>query len=192
MAMARSRACLLQAIIGYVVLTDFVLYRIHRAFHLGFVRKYHAVHHASKDLEDWRGAHPLNLAGTAAVDGCCWLASLPIFFCMSRHSRSSPPAWCTPTRTDIRIPRQICAGQSGVLHRWHHGASKYRTQISPAHSRLGPDIRDHYLPAGKMPSSAVSIMTRDAGRFFGSRWLIRSHKARGRGHASGQRGLIRQ
>ena len=60
----------LQAI-GYVVATDFALYWIHRGFHRGFLWKYHAVHHASEDLE-WISAsrfHPVNLVlGAAAVD----------------------------------------------------------------------------------------------------------------------------
>ena len=40
----------------YLVATDFALYWIHRMFHRGFLWKYHAVHHASKERGmDFRG-----------------------------------------------------------------------------------------------------------------------------------------
>ena len=66
-------------IIGYLVITDFLLYWNHRAFHRGIVWKYHAIHHASKDLE-WTSAarfHPVNQAlGPVAVDVLALLAGI--------------------------------------------------------------------------------------------------------------------
>ena len=63
----------------YLVATDFLLYWSHRVFHFGFLWKYHAVHHASKDVE-WISAsrfHPVNLAlGTCAVDVAALLAGI--------------------------------------------------------------------------------------------------------------------
>ena len=63
----------------YLVATDFLLYWSHRAFHCGFLWKYHAVHHASEDVE-WISAsrfHPVNLAlGTCAVDVAALLAGV--------------------------------------------------------------------------------------------------------------------
>ena len=63
----------------YLVATDFLLYWSHRMFHQGFLWKYHAVHHASKDVE-WISAarfHPVNLIlGTVAVDVAALLAGI--------------------------------------------------------------------------------------------------------------------
>jgi len=55
----------------YVVATDFALILDSPRFHRGSLWKYHAMHHASQDLE-WISAarfHPVNIVlGTAAVD----------------------------------------------------------------------------------------------------------------------------
>ena len=51
-----------QAIL-FLVLSDFMLYWLHRMFHGGEFWKYHAVHHSSEEL-DWISAarfHPVNL-----------------------------------------------------------------------------------------------------------------------------------
>jgi sterol desaturase/sphingolipid hydroxylase (fatty acid hydroxylase superfamily) len=55
----------------FLILSDFMLYWLHRMFHGGGFWKYHAIHHSSEDLE-WISAarfHPVNLfLGTIAVD----------------------------------------------------------------------------------------------------------------------------
>ena len=55
----------------FLVLSDFMLYWLHRMFHRGDFWKYHAVHHSSEEL-DWISAarfHPVNLfLGTILVD----------------------------------------------------------------------------------------------------------------------------
>jgi len=47
----------------FLILSDFMLYWLHRMFHGGGFWKYHAIHHSSEDLE-WISAarfHPVNL-----------------------------------------------------------------------------------------------------------------------------------
>src|SRR3979411_896654 len=60
----------LQALL-FLVLSDFLLYWLHRMFHGGGFWKYHAIHHSSEQLE-WISAarfHPVNLfLGTIMVD----------------------------------------------------------------------------------------------------------------------------
>src|SRR6202521_416273 len=55
----------------YLIVSDFLLYWNHRAFHGPQLWKYHAVHHSSEEL-DWISAarfHPANLfLGTVAID----------------------------------------------------------------------------------------------------------------------------
>ncbi len=63
----------------YLFGTEFCLYWIHRAFHGKALWRYHAVHHASKDVE-WISAarfHPVNLLlGTVLVDVIALLAGI--------------------------------------------------------------------------------------------------------------------
>ena len=111
----------------YLVATDFALYWIHRLFHRGFLWKYHAVHHASKDVE-WISAsrfHPVNLAlGTCAVD----IAALLV-----RHLAGS--LHCARTFQHHRLGVRPCQSRldawgrlkyvlvSPVFHRWHHASA---------------------------------------------------------------------
>ena len=58
----------------FLVLSDFMLYWLHRMFHGGGFWKYHAIHHSSEDL-DWISAarfHPVNLfLGTIRSTSSC-------------------------------------------------------------------------------------------------------------------------
>src|SRR5437762_12117825 len=60
----------LQAVL-FLVVSDLMLYWLHRMFHRGGFWKYHAIHHSSEDV-DWISAarfHPVNLfLGTIIVD----------------------------------------------------------------------------------------------------------------------------
>src|SRR5258707_1858187 len=68
----------LQAVL-FLVLSDFMLYWLHRMFHRGGFWKYHAIHHSSEDL-DWISAarfHLVNLfLGTILVDVTLLLAGI--------------------------------------------------------------------------------------------------------------------
>src|SRR5258708_1207596 len=68
----------LQAVL-FLVLSDFMLYWLHRMFHRGGFWKYHAIHHSSEDLE-WISAarfHPVNLfLGTIVVDVILLMAGI--------------------------------------------------------------------------------------------------------------------
>ena len=68
----------LQAML-FLVLSDFMLYWLHRLFHGGAFWKYHAIHHSSEEL-DWISAarfHPINLIlGTISVDVILLMAGI--------------------------------------------------------------------------------------------------------------------
>src|SRR5207302_9898114 len=67
-------------VVLYLVISDFLLYWIHRIFHGRRMWKYHAVHHSSEHV-DWVSAarfHPVNLfLGTILVDVTLLLAGIP-------------------------------------------------------------------------------------------------------------------
>jgi sterol desaturase/sphingolipid hydroxylase (fatty acid hydroxylase superfamily) len=107
----------------FLVLSDFMLYWIHRVFHGGALWKYHAIHHSSEDV-DWISAarfHPVNLfLGTVAVDVILllagispnvmiWLGPFTIFHSAFVHANLN---WTLgPFKYVIATP---------VFHRWHH------------------------------------------------------------------------
>jgi sterol desaturase/sphingolipid hydroxylase (fatty acid hydroxylase superfamily) len=109
----------------YLVISDFLLYWIHRLFHGARMWRYHAVHHSSEHV-DWISAarfHPVNLfLGTILVDVTLLLAGIPpsvlgilvpfnIFMSSFVHANLN---WTLgPCKYVIASP---------VFHRWHHTA----------------------------------------------------------------------
>jgi sterol desaturase/sphingolipid hydroxylase (fatty acid hydroxylase superfamily) len=109
----------------FMIVSDFMLYWIHRCFHRGQLWKYHAVHHSSEEI-DWISAarfHPVNLfLGTVGVDVLMLLAGI------------SPDVmvWLGPFITahsgfvhanlswTLGPFKYVLAGP--VFHRWHHTA----------------------------------------------------------------------
>jgi sterol desaturase/sphingolipid hydroxylase (fatty acid hydroxylase superfamily) len=113
-----------QAIL-FLLLSDFMLYWLHRMFHGGGFWKYHAIHHSSEDLE-WISAarfHPVNLLiGTISVDVILlmagispnimlWVGPFTTFHSAFVHANLN---WTLgPLRYLLATP---------VFHRWHHTA----------------------------------------------------------------------
>ncbi len=145
----------LQAIL-ILVISDFVLYWLHRMFHRGGFWKYHAVHHSSEDLE-WISAarfHPVNLLlGTIGVDvalllagfspsALVWLAPFNIFHSAFVHANLN---WTLgPFRYVLATP---------VFHRWHHtsperGGDRNFAGTFPVWDLL---FGTWFMPAGRLP-----------------------------------------
>ena len=143
----------------FVVLSDFMLYWLHRMFHGGGFWKYHAIHHSSEDL-DWISAarfHPVNLfLGTILVDVflliagispnvMLWVAPFNMFHSAFVHANLN---WT------LGPFKYLLAGP--VFHRWHHTAPERgrQHQFCRHFPALGYPVRD--LPAsGKQAAGAV-------------------------------------
>ena len=109
----------------FLVLSDFMLYWLHRMFHGSGFWKYHAVHHSSEEL-DWISAarfHPVNLfIGTIGVDVILlmagispnvmlWVGPFNMFHSAFVHANLN---WTLgPFKYVLASP---------VFHRWHHTA----------------------------------------------------------------------
>lgn len=109
----------------FLVLSDFMLYWIHRTFHRPALWKFHSIHHSSEDL-DWISAarfHPVNLfLGSVAVDVILllagispnvmiWLGPFTVFHSAFVHANLN---WTLgPLKYVIATP---------MFHRWHHTA----------------------------------------------------------------------
>jgi sterol desaturase/sphingolipid hydroxylase (fatty acid hydroxylase superfamily) len=165
----------------YVVLADFALYWIHRGFHRGFLWKYHAVHHASEDVE-WISAsrfHPLNLAlGTALVDVVALLGGIApdIFIVVGPFNVITSCLVHANLNWTFGPLRFVFA--SPVFHRWHHARAvcdknfagtlalwdvMFGTFHMPAHERPGNyGIADKQMPEGLVPQLLYPVLQRDA------------------------------
>ena len=167
-------------IIGYLVITDFLLYWNHRAFHRGILWKYHAIHHASKDLE-WTSAarfHPVNQAlGAAAVDVLALLAGISpdIFLLVGPFNIITSCLVHANLNWSFGPLRYVFV--SPVFHRWHHSrevrdknfASTFAIwdlMFGTAHIPAGarpPDygIDDAEMPDGMWAQIAYPLLQRD-------------------------------
>jgi sterol desaturase/sphingolipid hydroxylase (fatty acid hydroxylase superfamily) len=138
----------------YLVATDFALYWIHRAFHRGFLWKYHAVHHASEELE-WTSAsrfHPVNLAlGSGLVDIVAFLCGI------------SPTIFVVVGPFDIITSCLVHANLnwtfgplryvfvSPVFHRWHHAEAVCDKNFASTFSLWDVMFGTYHMPAGELP-----------------------------------------
>ena len=141
-------------LVGYLVVTDFALYWIHRGFHRGFLWKYHAVHHASQDLE-WTSAsrfHPVNLAlGTALVDVACLFAGIsPRIFVIV-----GPFNIITACMVHANLNRTFgplrYAFASPVFHRWHHARAVCDANFASTFPLWDAMFGTFYMPVGELP-----------------------------------------
>jgi sterol desaturase/sphingolipid hydroxylase (fatty acid hydroxylase superfamily) len=141
-----------------MIVSDLMLYWIHRIFHGGSWWKYHAVHHAPEEV-DWLSAarfHPVNLIlGPVAVDVCMllagfspdvmvWLAPFTTFHSAFVHANLN---WTLgPLKYVIATP---------VFHRWHHtgvdeGGDTNFAPTFPVWDLLFGTFR---MPEGELPAN---------------------------------------
>jgi sterol desaturase/sphingolipid hydroxylase (fatty acid hydroxylase superfamily) len=145
----------LQAVL-LLVISDFVMYWLHRMFHRGGFWRYHAVHHSSEDV-DWISAarfHPVNLLlGTIGVDVLMltagispnvmlWVGPFNLFLSAFVHANLN---W------DLGPFRYVLA--TPVFHRWHHtsldeGGNTNFAGTFPVWDILFGTFR---MPAGRLP-----------------------------------------
>lgn len=143
----------LQGII-YLVAADFALYWIHRAFHRGMLWKYHAIHHAPKQVE-WLSAarfHPVNLAlGTAAVDIAFLLAGVSpdIFLVIGPFNIITSCMVHANLDWTFGPLRHVLV--SPVFHRWHHAMEVQGKNFASTFSLWDRIFGTWYMPQGAVP-----------------------------------------
>ena len=140
----------------YLVVSDFALYWIHRGFHRGMLWKYHAVHHAPKEVE-WISAarfHPVNLAlGTAAVDIAFLLAGVSpnIFIVLGPFAIITSCMVHANLNWTFGPLRHVFV--SPVFHRWHHARDVQDRNFASTFSLWDVMFGTYYMPAGAVPKS---------------------------------------
>jgi sterol desaturase/sphingolipid hydroxylase (fatty acid hydroxylase superfamily) len=139
----------------YLVATDFALYWIHRTFHRGVLWKYHAIHHASKDVE-WISAarfHPINIAfGTAAVDVAALLSGISpeVFIALGPFNIMASVFVHANLNWTLGPLRYVFV--SPVFHRWHHANAVRDTNFASTFSAWDWMFGTFYMPQGVLPS----------------------------------------
>jgi sterol desaturase/sphingolipid hydroxylase (fatty acid hydroxylase superfamily) len=164
----------LQAVI-FMVVSDFLLYWIHRGFHGGKLWKYHAVHHSSEDL-DWISAarfHPINLfLGAVGVDVLLLVAGIspnvmiwlaPFITVHSGFVHANLNWTLGPFKTVLAGP---------VFHRWHHTLPDRGGNMNFAGTFPVWDVLfgTFYMPANELPD-AYGIDDKSFPEGFGAQML---------------------
>ena len=145
-------------VIVQLVLSDFLMYWIHRIFHGHSLWRYHAIHHSSEEL-DWTSSyrsHPVNLIMQPALVSIIMLtlgispevmAFLLPFDIVSAAWVHSNLNWTLgPLKYVVATP---------VFHRWHHtmpdegGSSNF----APTFSFWDWIFGTFYMPEGKTPQT---------------------------------------
>jgi sterol desaturase/sphingolipid hydroxylase (fatty acid hydroxylase superfamily) len=151
-ALGRMPLCV-QGVI-YLVATDFALYWIHRMFHRGFLWKYHAVHHASKDVE-WISAarfHPVNLAlGTCAVDVASLLIGISPEVFVALGPFNIMASVFVHANLDWTLGPFKYLIVSPVFHRWHHARSVHGVNFASTFSLWDWAFGTFHMPEGALP-----------------------------------------
>lgn len=140
-----------------VLLADLVGYWTHRVFHGRLLWRFHAVHHATKEL-DWLSSvrvHPVNEALTRAAQvvplfalgfrGQVLVGLTPLFTLYALALHANVPWDLGPLRYVLASP---------AFHRWHHtteerGLDKNFAALFPIWDLL---FGTFYLPAGEQPT----------------------------------------
>jgi sterol desaturase/sphingolipid hydroxylase (fatty acid hydroxylase superfamily) len=161
--------------VTFLVVSDFLLYWIHRAFHRGALWKYHAVHHSSEEL-DWISAarfHPVNLfLGSIAVDVGLLLAGISpnVMLWLGPFNIASSAFVHANLKWTLGPFKYVMAGP--VFHRWHHtalerGGNKNFAGTFPLWDLL---FGTFYMPANELPD-AYGIDDKNFPESFGKQIL---------------------
>jgi sterol desaturase/sphingolipid hydroxylase (fatty acid hydroxylase superfamily) len=146
-----------QALI-YVLLSDFLMYWIHRGFHSAQMWRYHAIHHSAQQV-DWTTTyrfHPVNLMLQPALVSLImvFLGVSPevVVFFLPFDSVSAAFVHANinwkfgPLKYIIATP---------VFHRWHHGPADDggSSNFAPTFAFWDVMFGTFYMPEGRLPQT---------------------------------------
>ena len=144
-------------VIVYLLFSDVSLYWIHRGFHTSnMLWKYHAVHHASKDL-DWLSAarfHPVNIIlGTMIVDVVALVGGITpdIFLFVGPFNTITSAFVHANLDWTLGWFKYVFAGP--VFHRWHHTREGCNKNFASTFPFLDVMFGTFYMPEGVLPQA---------------------------------------
>ena len=142
----------------YLVISDFMLYWIHRLFHSAHLWSYHAVHHSAEQV-DWTTAyrfHPLNLCfGPFMVDVIMLyvgIAPAVLLFMVPFQTATSMFVHANLNWTFGPLKYVVA---TPVFHRWHHSSPEEggNLNFAPTFSLWDLLFGTFYMPEGRLPEN---------------------------------------
>jgi sterol desaturase/sphingolipid hydroxylase (fatty acid hydroxylase superfamily) len=143
-------------VVVYLAFTEFCLYWIHRAFHGSRLWRFHAVHHASEEVE-WISAarfHPINiLLGVVAADVAALLMGItPYVFLVTGPFATISSAFVHANLNWTLGPFKYVMA-SPVFHRWHHTLEHGDKNFAGTFPFLDLMFGTFYMPEGVYPEN---------------------------------------
>lgn len=141
----------------YLILSDFCMYWLHRAFHHHRLWKYHAAHHSEKQV-DWTTAyrfHPMNIAFSPVLTDLTMLhlgISPEVMFFLRPFDAAYSFFVHANLNCTLGVLRYVVA--TPVFHRWHH-ASKIEARsknFAPTFAIWDVVFGSFYMPKGAYPT----------------------------------------
>jgi sterol desaturase/sphingolipid hydroxylase (fatty acid hydroxylase superfamily) len=145
-------------VVVYVVLSDFLLYWIHRGFHTAEMWRYHAIHHSATQV-DWTTTyrfHPINLMLQPTLVGLImvFLGIKPevVIFMVPFDVLSAAFVHANVNWT-LGPLKYVFA--SPVFHRWHHGPADDggSSNFAPTLSIWDWMFGTFHMPEGRLPET---------------------------------------
>jgi sterol desaturase/sphingolipid hydroxylase (fatty acid hydroxylase superfamily) len=146
-----------QAIV-YLVLSDFLMYWLHRVFHGKRLWPYHAVHHSAEDV-DWTTAyrfHPVNLWLDAyLVDAILLFMGMPVVALALMVPFNTVTSAFVHANLNWTLGPLKHVFASPVFHRWHHTSPEFGGDKNFASTFSLWDVLfgTFYMPEGKLPEA---------------------------------------
>lgn len=143
----------------YMLLSDFLLYWIHRIFHrVGSLWPFHAIHHSSREI-DWTSSfrfHPVNIMFQQSLVLVTMLALgiSPLVIAMVAPFDTFIAVWQhSNSRTTLGPLKYVLA--TPVFHRWHHTLPNEGgdSNFAPTFAFWDWMFGTFYMPEGKLPET---------------------------------------
>jgi sterol desaturase/sphingolipid hydroxylase (fatty acid hydroxylase superfamily) len=151
-----ARLPLWAQLVIYLVLTDFMMYWLHRVFHGKRMWRYHAIHHSAEDI-DWTTAyrfHPINIMlDPLLADTIMLFMGFPVLVLALMAPFASVSAAFVHANLNWTLGPLKYVFASPVFHRWHHtmpdqgGDKNFGSTFSLWDVLFGT----FYMPVGQLP-----------------------------------------
>lgn len=142
----------------YLVVSDFLLYWIHRLFHRGSMWRFHAIHHSATQV-DWTTSmrfHPVNLMlqSSLVLGLMISLGIKPEVIALAAPIDAAIAVWQhSNTKMTLGPLKYVIA--TPVFHRWHHTMPEEggNSNFAPTFAFWDLAFGTFYMPQGKLPEN---------------------------------------
>lgn len=141
----------------YLAISDFLLYWIHRGFHRKILWPFHAIHHASEDV-DWTSGyrmHPINLALSAHLVPLLMLyLGIPLEVIILLAPLDTVVGYFVHSNLNWTLGPLKYVIATPVFHRWHHTRSNQggAANFAPTFAIWDVLFGTFFMPAGALPA----------------------------------------